>query len=633
MFIREIKKRFKNKSGEYEYIQHRLVESVRTKNGPRQQTILNLGTLDIPREKYKALANLIEANLTNDSQENLFEESTEVMGLAKHFSDVIIQKRLQNKPQEQRQHSHPPKYEKIDINTLSNSNGRTIGGEHIALTHLKQLGLFDILKECSFNKKDQQYAASQICARMVHPSSERETARWLRETSGLDELLDADFSNISDYTLHRVADKLLANKEQIEKKLAENTRDLFSLDEKLILYDLTNSYFESPKCESTIAKYCRSKEKRNDCPLITLALIVDGYGFPKRSEILEGNVSEPGTLWDILEKLDISDAEDIPRTIVIDAGIATEENLESIRNDKRFEYVAISRKKKFEEDIFKDRPTRELTVSHNKKLSVKTTRYGKETFLLCKSPERTAKEEAMFSRRRQRFEKGLNSLSLGLHKPRTRKDYASICERIGRLKERYKVGVFFTIDVKQKDDKATEITWKYNANKRKEPGEYLIRTSRNDLEDSAVSLIHRTLTMIESAFRWLKSDLGLRPNYHQQDKRMMAHVTISVLAYFALAPILNKLDWGGKFVGNADKREDHSPWKVPYGWRGVIGAMESQTRVTTSFLCDDHRRMDVRTTLEPSVKQYDIYNRLGVNPRPLKRIIFKDEKNVVPKKS
>lgn len=634
MFIRKIKKIFKNKSGEYEYIQHRLVESIRTKNGPRQRNILNLGTLNIPREKHKALANLIEANLTNDSQENMFKESSEIIGLAKHFSDIIIQKRLQNKPSEQEQQSTPPppRYEKIDVNTITNSNGQTIGGEHIALTYLKQLGFFDILKECSFNKKEQQYAVSQICARMVHPSSERETARWLRDTSGMDELLDADFSHISDHTLHRISDKLFANKEQIEKKLAKNTKDLFSLDDKLILYDLTNSYFESPKRESNVAKHCKSKEKRNDCPCITLALTVDGYGFPKRSQIFEGNVSEPGTLWNILEKLDISDTEDIPRTVVIDAGIATEENLKRLRDDERFEYVAISRKKKFKNDIFKDKPAKEIIVSHNRKLSVKTTRYGDETFLLCKSPERTAKEEAMFSRRREKFEKGLTSLNQGLQKPRTRKEYASICERIGRLKERYKVGNFFTIDVKQKDDKATKIIWKFNNSKRKEPGEYIIRTSRNDLEDSAVSLIHRTLTMIESAFRWLKSNLGLRPNYHQLDKRMMAHVTISVLAYFVLAPILNKLEWGGIFVGNSDKKEDHSPWNVPYGWQGVIEAMASQTRVTTSFLCDDNRRMDVRTTLEPTAKQYDIYNRLKVNPRPLKRIIFKEKKCSAQKK-
>ena len=139
--------------------------------------------------------------------------------------------------------------------------------------------------------------------------------------------------------------------------------------------------------------------------------------------------------------------------------------------------------------------------------------------------------------------------------------------------------------------------------------------------------------MIESAFRWLKSDLGLRPNYHQIDKRMMAHVTISVLAYFVLAPILNKLEWGGRFVGNSDKGEDHSPWNEPYGWQGVIRAMASQTRVTTSFLCDDNLRMDVRTTLEPTAKQCSIYNRLKVNPRPLKRVVFKEEKSVVPKNS
>jgi transposase len=632
MFIREIKKKLNKKSGQYEYVQHRLVESIRTENGPRQHTLLHLGTLSIPQEHFKTLANLIEAKLTNCAQESLFQNiSEELIGLAQHYADIIIQKRLQIAQKHIEQAPQPipdkfsPSYETIDTNSIITSRSRTIGPEHIALTYLKQLDFFTILQRCSFSEKEQKYAAAQICARMIHPASERETARWLRQNSALAELLDSDFSHISDQHLHRLSDMLFTHKDDIEKQLCQRTNDLFSLDNKIILYDLTNTHFESPKRNSAIANYGKNKQKRNDCPQITLALVVDCMGFPKRSKILKGNVSEPGTLWNILEELDdqCGSSNGDPRTIVIDAGIATEENLQKLRADERFEYVAISRKKKFQPDIFSEAKSSPLKISHTKELLVKTAKHNDETFLLCKSPDRRLKDEAIISRRREKFEQGLKLLHEGLKKPRTRKDCSSVYERIGRLKERYKIGNLYTVTVTEKDGKALEITWKYHADKTKEFGEYIIRTSRNDLLDEDISLMHRTLTMIESAFRWLKSSLGLRPNFHQIDRRMSTHASISVLAYFALAPILNKLEWGGTFVSSCSKRENHNPWDIAYGWKGLVETMSSQTRVTTSFDCKDGSRMDVRTTLEPSAEQLDIYRRLNVNPRPLKRIIVK----------
>ena len=104
---------------------------------------------------------------------------------------------------------------------------------------------------------------------------------------------------------------------------------------------------------------------------------------------------------------------------------------------------------------------------------------------------------------------------------------------------------------------------------------------------------------------------------------MTTHASISVLAYFVLAPILNKLEWGGKFISSSGKTDDHVLWEIPFGWKGLVRTMSSQTRVTTSFNCKDGSRMDVRTTVEPTTEQSEIYKRLKVNPRPLKRIIRK----------
>jgi transposase len=636
MFIREIKKRIKKEDGKfYDYVQHRLVESVRTPSGPRQRIVLNLGKLEVDSRDLKALADLIETLASGGPQQCILPTDPKLEAIAQHFSQVLIRKRVQNQEQSKSEAAQQasveatPEWKEIDVNNVIATNGRKVGSEQISLSYLKELGFFNILDDAGFTADQKNHAAAQVVSRLIHPSSERESARWLNETSGLDELLDTDFSKISDQTLHRSADQLLAIKDTLESRLDQTSVDLFSLNDNLVLYDLTNTYFESPKTNSELAKYGHSKERRTDCPLMTLALIVDGQGFPKRSQILQGNVSEPQTLSELLARLENSPTDDKQKTltgdkrktVIIDAGIATQENLENLRRDKRFDYVAVNRQKLDTQLLFDGVPSKTLTIGHNKTLEVKITRHGDETFLLCKSQDREAKETAMFAAKQTKFEAELAYLNQGLKKPRRKKDFASVNERIGRIKERYKIGHLYKIDVKQTDGVATEVSWKFHPEKNKAPGEYILRTSRTDLNDEQISSLHRTLTMIESSFRWLKSDLGLRPNYHQTDHRMSAHIFISVLAYFVLAPILNRLQWGGGSISRYDQKEPAVNYTLPYGWKSVVEAMETLTRVTTTYHCKDHKTMDIRTTLEPTAKQLDILRRLGVNPRPLKNKI------------
>jgi len=633
MFIREVKKRIRSKKEHYEYVQHRLVESVRTPYGPRQKVILNLGALDIDPDQYKTLANAIESFLHQDRQMELWDQDPKLKAQARHFAELIVRKKVMESTRSQvaqtenrnRDTVPLPRYEQVDVHSTETSHAKTVGCEHIAVEQLKELSFCKILGELGFSRQEQQEAVAQVCARLIHPSSERESARWLRETSGLEELLGADFSRMNDQRLHRIADRLGEQKELWEKKLAQRSRDLFSLSETLILYDLTNSYLESPKRGSQVAKYGRSKEKRHDCPLVTLGLVVDERGFPKRSQIHEGNVSEAKTLWSMLEGLRSTGERSTPQTVVLDAGIATEDNLRRLREDPRFTYVVISRKKKFGQDLFGAVESKELEVSHRKKLTVKIATYDTETFVLCQSPDRSAKEAAMFGRKRQRFEKELTALQQGLDKPRTRKSFSYVMERIGRFKERYKIGHFYTVEVKEKEGQAVGISWHFHESKQPEPGQYLLRTNLREMSEEDLSLIHRTLTMIESAFRWLKSELGMQPNYHQLDRRMGAHITISVLAYYVLAPILNKLEWGGRFCSYTERRQDkdRAEWVIPYGWHSVVETMETQVRVTTSFQCKDGQRMDIRTTVEPNESQKGIYQRLRLSARPLGRIICK----------
>jgi hypothetical protein len=337
---------------------------------------------------------------------------------------------------------------------------------------------------------------------------------------------------------------LWENHVAIEQELSNRTREIFSLKETVILYDLTNTYFEESKRGSKIAKHYKSKEKRNDCPLITLSLTIDEEGFPKQSKVWEGNVSEPATLENIL--LGLKKEESLfpgQRTIVMDAGIATEDNIALIKKSG-YKYVAVSRKRTYGDSFWSGVQEQKIALSDGKTmLSMKLVRTGNEVFLLCHFEAKEAKESAILLRREQKFEQELLAIKDGLKEKRKLKKYDKIMERIGRFKERYKVGNFYTINVKQSDGKVTDIQFDKNEQchtKEAAVGTYVLRTNRLDLCAEEISKLHRSLTTVEESFKNMKGNLGLRPNFHHEDIPTIAHVHVTVLAYHMLAGILKK---------------------------------------------------------------------------------------------
>ena len=544
MFIRE---KIKRRNGK-EYIQHQLIESVRTPAGPRQNIILNMGILDIEQDKWKLLANAIEEELHN--QTGLFNSDPDINKLAQHYAQLIIHNRLSRMSGiEEIDNSEEIKdvqYEMVDVNSLKNSDIRSLGVEHIVFSQIEEYNLDTVLKDNNFSASQTDYARMLIAARLIHPSSERETARWLNENSALCELIQTNLA-VYDNALHRTAVMIWEKHDSIEKQLSQTAKDLFSLKEDMILYDLTNTYFEGSKRGSKIAKPGgKSKERRNDRPLVTLALVIDEEGFPKKSRVLEGNVSEPGTLESMLDQLESFSGFglDKRKTIVMDAGIATDENLELIKG-RGYKYIAVSRKKKYEDCFWDKSEDEEIMLSDKKsKLKIKLVKTEAENYLLCHSMAKEAKERAIYRRKIEKFEEALTKLKLGLQKKGTTKRYEKILERIGRFKEQYKVGYLYKIKVQREGKIATDITFESNPAKQiKEDslGEYVIRTNRTDLSGEDISRIHRSLTTIESSFKSMKSELGLRPNYHKNDDSTIAHIFITVIAYHVLAGILKKL--------------------------------------------------------------------------------------------
>ena len=598
MFIKEIIK--KNANSDKIFTYHRLIEAVRTPKGPRQRLILNLGRLDIPKEDWKTLANRIEEILSG--QQTLLIPPPHIESLAHHYAGMLRRKEMQSVPV-----SEQPDWDTVDLNSLSQGEVRTIGAESVAWDAFKRLGFPRILSDLGFGREQVYKVALLVIGRLVHPASERETAHWGMGISALQELLGADFQHLSNNALYRTSDQLVEHRDEIEKGLADRERDIFHLGEKIILYDLTNTYLTGNAGQSHMARRGRSKQKRNDCPLLTLALVLDNEGFPKASRVLEGNISEPGTLEGFLQNLKSDPQGQLalltePATLVFDAGVGTRQNLELVRREG-FHYITVSRQRPMEI------PEAGLSViKEDKDSTVEVKRLdGKgETILYCRSTARARKEESMKASFQKHFEAGLQAISDSLTKKRGHKSYRRVMERLGRLKERYpSIARFYKVEVQEERERVTRIEWCIDQEKELEgrfSGSYYIRSSRTDLDEKELWSLYMMLGQMEESFRCLKSELGLRPVRHHKDPRMEGHLFISVLAYHLLASIQRELRQKG----------------ISYRWQTIRNRLSTQTRVTASVTNDKGERIHIRQTTDPEPFHFEIYRALGLPAKPLK---------------
>jgi transposase len=615
MFIKEIKK--KNKVGTKEYIQHRLVESYRTDKGPRQRTILNLGTLSLPKQQWKLLADQIEAELSG--QQQLYEIEGHIKELAVHYARIIVQKQLM-RPRVAKVEQPDVDYETIDLNSLSDSKCRTVGAEYVGLATFKKLGLDTLFSQLGFSKNQMELAALSIVGKLVHPGSERRTRRWAKNLSAIDELLNTDFSYLSNNVLYRISDLLLLHQDMIEQHLAQREKDLFSLEEKIILYDLTNTYFEGRAKGNSKARHSRSKDKRNDCPLLTLGLVIDELGFPKLSKIFQGNISEPQTLKNILEQL--QGEEMVPsqcstqkrknRTVVLDAGIATEDNLSFLKAEG-YDYIVVARNKPIDPSELKCDDMLTIKKDNTNEVQAQLIKADGEHILYCKSFLKQQKEQSMKRLFQQRFEHDLKMVAAAITKKGGTKKYDKVLQRIGRLQQKYApIAQYYEIHVHSNNKQiASKIEWNFVKQQQAEQrfsGGYFLRTSRTDLDEREIWDLYIMLTNLEDAFRSLKTELKLRPIHHQKEQRSDAHLFITVLAYHLLNTIQTQLKQHG----------------IHMQWWNIRELLSSYASTTTSMTTQDGRRIHIRksTAVEPFHRViYDALN-LSYYPLRMKRVEF-----------
>ena len=603
MYIRSVKTT--DKKTKKPYTKLTLVESYTTEKGPRQRMIMNLGAVDIPRELWGELAYCLEMKLSGQQRWMKQDEHVEKLAdelLAKQL--LKSEKQAQREKREQQAHIMP-----VDVQSLTTIQTRALGAEIVADQVWKQLGFDKILREIGFNKRQQALAKIAIIGRLIEPGSEHNLYRWFQKRSALNELLDEDMSDAGKDGFYEIADELLAYKQQIEQSLYHNETKTFSNQERVFLYDLTNTYFEGQCSDNPLAQRGHSKEKRTDCPLVTLALVVDTQGFAVMSQIYKGNQSEPATLEDILNRLE---ADMLPilscvkPMMIMDRGIATQDNM-ALLVERGYPYTVIERRSEQGDFLsdFEDLTTFEQVGRDEEAVYLKKTQTDTGSRVLCCSYKRRQKERSMDQKKERHFLQTLASIQRQVKKGRLKRK-EKVYERIGRAKQKYPtIWKYYDMDVglddKEKD--VLSLDWHKKEVQREQrqqlTGCYVIHSTCTHLSAQTIWQLYMTLNHVESAFKDLKSQLGLRPVYHQHENRTAGHLFIGVLAYHLLIAIEHQLRQSG----------DHRSW-------GTI-----KKELSTY----------VRNTIAFNDKHGDLYHvRLSSTPESHHKEIFRaDRKSVV----
>lgn len=599
MYIRRTHTR--NSATGESYHTHRLVQSKRIGSQVRQETLLNLGRhFAIDQEHWPTLCARIEEVQSGKSSLCPVECSDFIEREAQRIVARLLVRQTETAPSDEKDASSQGDIQSVDISTLELVRPRSVGVEHLGLWAMEQVGFVELLSQLDFTGPQQAAAIGLVIGRMAAPGSEQSTHRWLRDQSGLGELLDVDFEAMSAMQLYRVSDLLVRDRERIEKNMFVSIKDLFSLSCTITLYDLTNTYFEGELSDNAKAQRGHSKEKRSDCPLLTLGLVLDGNGFVRRSEVLAGNVSESKTLEKMLNDLGAPEG----ALVVMDRGIATEANLSWLR-DKKYRYLVVSREQRRQFDM--EHATCIETASkqrvHIQKIASPD---GQELRLYCHSERRAMKEDGIMRRFAKRFEEELQKLHNGLSRPRTTKTITKLWERIGRLKEKCNgVGQHYQIEIIPDADgkNASAIQWEQkpiNGSLVTHPGVYCLRTNETGWDEERLWRTYITLTDLESVFRSLKSELGLRPVFHHKEERSDGHLFITVLAYQFVQIIRRHLHAKG----------------ICERWSSLREILSGQCRITATFRRSDGRTLHVRKATNAESGQHRIYQAVGLNPSP-----------------
>jgi len=591
MYLRHAVRR-KGRKGRKAHTYWRLVRSVRRGGRVVQETVAHLGELDAQgRAKARALAQQITGR---GAQHELFEaEGTPGEAIAVRLDQIRLER------------------------------PRAFGAVWLGWTLWRALGLDTLCTELLPSGREAvpwaTMAAVLVLARLCEPSSELHIAEdWYRGTA-LEDLLEVPSAQINDDRLYRALDRLLPHKPAIEAHLKGRLGELFALDYDLLLYDVTSPYFEGLAARNPLAQRGYSRDHRPDCKQVNIALVVTRGGLPLGYELFAGNRTDVTTVQEIVETMEdrYGKAE---RIWVMDRGMTSRKNLAWLQATGRRYLIGTPRAAltKWSTAIAATQDWQPLRDGIEVKLCAGAA--GTETFLLCRSAERREKERAMHERFATRIDAGLARLGRRLARARKVLDRSTLERQIGRLlgrnpraAGRYRIELLDDATAAARLQLRWSVREHWDERTREREGCYILRTNVQDWTPETMWKTYVQLWEVEAAFRIHKSELAIRPIWHQKSARVQAHILVCFLAYVLWKTLEHWQAQAG--LGNSPRTILHELARI------------QSTDVVLPLADDPARALRLRCVIRPDKTQAVLLDRLGLRlperlrmPAPLARM-------------
>ncbi len=614
MYIRKTTKKAKDKI----YENYLLVESVMTPKGPRQKTICSLGHLKPrPRKEWLLLAQKVETALKGQlTFEKEAPEVKEIVEKAKAFESQE-KRSLKDKDDD---------VVSIHTDKVQMEKAREAGPVHVGYQFFKKLKMDEVLKQAGFSEKTRLLTLLMVMNRLISPSSEHKMPDWINSTA-LSDILSLDLTFLNDDALYRNLDELYPKRGIIEALLTEKEKTLFDLDDTIYLYDLTSTYFEGMCLLNPQAKRGYSRDKRFDAKQVVVGLVIDRDGFPKAHEIFSGERKDSTTFTEMLDTLEKRVGKKEGATVVVDRGMAFQDNIDEIK-EKGYHYIVATRQAErneyldeFEKGGFSEVIRSVSPTNPSKKKSsvlVKKIQKGDELLALCISEGRGEKDKAIRESHEKKLITDLKKLVKRISTGRLKKE-ENIYEAIGRIKERYpRVARYYKIEY---DSLIKELSYRENTEKKSIAqsldGSYMLRTDRCDMSDDEIWRTYSLLTRCENAFRNMKSPLCERPIFHQLERRVQTHIFLCILAYHLLVAIEKTLLDEG----------------IHTSWLTVKDTLKTHQVATVILLTTSGEILKIRKGVNAEPKHLEIYKSLKISSEVMKPIKTWHSSNIVTERT
>jgi len=568
-----------------------LVETVRTPDGPRQKTLCYLGEL-------------------NGSAHARWMKTVEV------FNEQGETQQLKLFPSDVEPPADDPQVARVLLNKVRLERTRQFGACYLGIELWKRLGL-DRFFEQTVDHESADVPWSRVAAllainRLCAPGSELAIEqRWYPSTA-LDDLLEIEEGKINDTRLYRCLDRILPHKTKLERHLKDGYGALFGAEFDVLLYDLTSTYVEGAAANNPMVHHGYSRDHRPDCEQLVIALIVNHEGFPFSYETFDGNRADVSTLETMLRMVERKYGK-ARRIWVLDRGIVSEENLKAIRKREGQYLVGTPRSqmKQFEAELLKEDWTRVRPEVEVKKVAIPQ---GEETYILCRTAGRKEKEKAIRSRFSNNMETALNGLEKAIVAGRL-KDRNKMERRLGKIQARHpQVNDLYDVALRDTAE-GVRLFWQMKEDRKNwrasREGAYLLRTNLKAETAEELWSKYMQLTEAEASFRALKSELSIRPLFHQLEPRVKAHVMVAFLGYALWVTLKHLLKRRPAIVpkpsaSGVDNAQPLSPMRA----LALLSTLQSADIVLPTT---EGHEIRLRRITEPTAEQKSLLQQLGIS--------------------